>query len=88
MEKPPETQIELECGQNSQQLSEEEPPKVSPKTWLVVGILSMGYGLSFIPVPAMSAVGPQIAAEFGDASKNLWFVSSWIVSITISFAIM
>ncbi|KAH8655079.1 fungal trichothecene efflux pump [Tricladium varicosporioides] len=48
----------------------------------------MGYGLSFIPVPVMAAIGPQLATEMGDVSKNLWFVSSWIVSITICFAIV
>ena len=39
-------------------IEEELEPVVTPKTWLVVGILSMGYGLSFWPIPVMaSSVG-------------------------------
>lgn len=48
----------------------------------------MGYGLSFIPVPVMAAVGAQISADLGDASKYVWFISAWIISITICFMIV
>ncbi|RDW77006.1 hypothetical protein BP6252_05059 [Coleophoma cylindrospora] len=67
--------------------SQEEEPVVTPKTWFVVSILSMGYGLSFVPIPCMAAIGPQISADLGDASKYVWFISAWIISITIMFVV-
>lgn len=37
-------------------------------------ILSCGYGLSFWPVPVMSAIGTMVSAELGQASDYVWFV--------------
>ena len=39
------------------------------------------------PVPVFASVGPEIAANFGDATASNWFVSSWIVAITVAFVI-
>ncbi|KAF4634270.1 hypothetical protein G7Y89_g3853 [Cudoniella acicularis] len=79
-----ESTVELEYGNrgNSPTLSEEEgEPRVTPKTWLVVAILSMGYGLSFIPVPVMAAIGLQLATDMGgcegantDLLGRRWFL--------------
>ncbi|KAF1985674.1 MFS general substrate transporter [Aulographum hederae CBS 113979] len=33
----------------------------------------------------MAAIGTQVATDFGDASKGVWYVAAWIVSITIAF---
>ncbi|KAF2404824.1 MFS general substrate transporter [Trichodelitschia bisporula] len=74
----------------SKQSTDEEvelEPVVTAKTWVVVFILSMGYGFSFVPVPVMAAVGPNIAADFGEPTSYVWYVSAWIVSITICFMI-
>ncbi|RMY53202.1 hypothetical protein D0865_05375 [Hortaea werneckii] len=60
-------------------------PTVTAKTWIVCVILSLGYGLSFWAVPVMSAIGASIAADLGSPSANSWFVSSWTISITVSF---
>jgi hypothetical protein len=35
----------------------------------------------------MAAVGPNIAADLGDPSGYVWYISSWIVSITIGWMI-
>jgi MFS family permease len=37
------------------------------------------------PVPAMAAVGADIATDFGDGTASNWFVASWVISITIAF---
>ncbi|KAI7159816.1 hypothetical protein KC324_g13526, partial [Hortaea werneckii] len=60
-------------------------PTVTAKTWIVCVILSLGYGLSFWAVPVMSAIGASIAADLGSPSASTWFVSSWTISITVSF---
>ena len=36
----------------------------------------------------MAAIGPQVAAELGDPAKYVWFVSAWIITITICFMIV
>ncbi|KAF2673902.1 MFS general substrate transporter [Microthyrium microscopicum] len=64
------------------------PQKVSLKTWFVVLILSLGYGLSFVPIPVMAAVGPDISTDLGDPTGYVWYVASWITAITISFTIV
>ncbi|RFU26282.1 hypothetical protein B7463_g10045, partial [Scytalidium lignicola] len=65
----------------------EEEPIVSTKTWVVVLILSLGYGTSFWPIPVMAAVGSNIAAEFGNAGDAAWFIPAWTLSITVCFMI-
>ncbi|OJJ08499.1 hypothetical protein ASPVEDRAFT_57577 [Aspergillus versicolor CBS 583.65] len=42
------------------------PPVVTLKTWIVSCILSCGYGLSFWPVPVVSAIGTMISTDMGD----------------------
>jgi hypothetical protein len=74
----PEKSFQQLSIEEQQQLAvEEEEPRVTLKTSVVVSvsqsqcpvarsstkafqILSLGYGISFIPVPAMAAVGPLI----------------------------
>jgi hypothetical protein len=51
-------------------------------------ILSWGYGLSFIPVPVMAAVGGNISADLGDPTGYVWYISAWIISITVCFTIV
>lgn len=63
-------------------------PVVTFKTWIVISIQSLGYGLSFVPVPVMAAVGANIATDVGDPTSNLWYISAWIVSITIGWMIV
>ncbi|KAJ6021890.1 hypothetical protein N7540_007394 [Penicillium herquei] len=62
-----------------------EPAVVTLKTWVVALILSCGYGLSFWPVPVVSAIGSSLSAEMGDANGYIWFVPAWTISITCSF---
>ncbi|KAJ5523217.1 peroxiredoxin prx5 [Penicillium frequentans] len=64
---------------------EVEPPVVAFKTWIVALILSCGYGLSFWPIPVVSAIGSSVSADLGDANGYVWFVPAWTISITCSF---
>ncbi|KIW78193.1 hypothetical protein Z517_08026 [Fonsecaea pedrosoi CBS 271.37] len=64
---------------------EEEEPVVTFKTWIVVGILSCGYGLSFWPIPVMANIGGLIAGELDAPSEYIWFIPSWTISITVCF---
>ncbi|KAB5560332.1 fungal trichothecene efflux pump [Coniochaeta sp. 2T2.1] len=64
----------------------DEEPVVTFKTWIVV-ILSLGYGLSFWPIPVMANIGGAVAAEFGQPNKYIWFIPAWTLSITICFMI-
>ncbi|CAG7921994.1 unnamed protein product [Penicillium olsonii] len=49
-------------------------PVVTLKTWIVSSILSCGYGLSFWPVPVVSAIGTNISTDMGDPTGYIWFV--------------
>jgi hypothetical protein len=40
-------------------------------------ILSLGYGLSFWPIPVMANIGGSVAAEFGAPEKYIWFIPVW-----------
>ncbi|KIW35176.1 uncharacterized protein PV07_01890 [Cladophialophora immunda] len=66
---------------------EEVEPVVTPRTWAVVFIMAMGYGLCFWPVPVFAAIGSQVAAAKGDPDKASWFVPAWTLSITVCFMI-
>ncbi|KAJ5470745.1 hypothetical protein N7530_008102 [Penicillium desertorum] len=62
-------------------------PVVTLKTWIVSMILSCGYGLSFWPIPVVSAIGTMISADMGDPTGYIWFVPAWTISITCAFLI-
>ncbi|KAL5337483.1 fungal trichothecene efflux pump [Aspergillus crustosus] len=64
-----------------------EPPVVTFKTWIVACILSCGYGLSFWPVPVVSAIGTLVSADMGTPNGYIWFVPAWTISITCAFLI-
>lgn len=73
---------------SSEQLSQEEAevaPVVTPKTWVVVFILSMGYGLSFWPIPVFAAIQTELATSLGDPNGYIWFIPSWSLAITVCF---
>ncbi|KAJ5698367.1 hypothetical protein N7462_000372 [Penicillium macrosclerotiorum] len=72
---------------NDNGLPESEPPVVTLKTWIVACILSCGYGLSFWPVPVVSAIGSELSADMGEANGYIWFVPAWTISITCAFLI-
>ncbi|KAI5361422.1 Putative major facilitator transporter Str1/Tri12, major facilitator superfamily [Septoria linicola] len=61
---------------------ESPAPVVTVKTWIVCVV---GYGLSFWPVPVLSAIGAEVATDLGDPTANAWYVSAWTIAITISF---
>ncbi|CAG8047990.1 unnamed protein product [Penicillium nalgiovense] len=55
-------------------VDETTEPVVTLKTWIVSSILSCGYGLSFWPIPVVSAIGTMISADMGDPTGYIWFV--------------
>ncbi|KAI9878049.1 MAG: peroxiredoxin prx5 [Pleopsidium flavum] len=78
------TKNELEFGSN-ESVDEELEPVVTPKTWIVVFILSMGYGLSFWPIPIMATIYSDVATSFGTPNKYIWFIPAWTIAITVCF---
>ena len=50
-------------------------------------ILSMGYGLSFWPIPVMAAIESGVATELGNAARASWFIPAWTLSITVCFMV-
>ncbi|KAJ5199457.1 Major facilitator superfamily domain general substrate transporter [Penicillium cf. griseofulvum] len=73
---------------SSPSTDESNEPVVTLKTWIVSSILSCGYGLSFWPVPVVSAIGSMISADMGDPTGYIWFVPAWTISITCAFLIL
>lgn len=67
--------------------TEDDPGVVTTKTWVVVCILSIGYGLSFWPIPLFAAIQGQVAAEFGTPTEYIWWIPAWSLAITVSFLI-
>lgn len=64
---------------------EEAEPVVTAKTWVVVFILSLGYGLSFWPIPVLAAIQTEIATSLGKSSDSIWYIPSWSLAITVCF---
>lgn len=60
---------------------------ISSCTDVVTQILSMGYGLSFWPIPVMAAIGTQVATSFNTPEKGIWFIPAWTLAITVCFMI-
>ncbi|KAF2671972.1 MFS general substrate transporter [Microthyrium microscopicum] len=58
---------------------------VTMKTWIVVTVLSLSYGLSFWSVPAIGAIGTQIATELGNPSDAAWWTTTYTMTTAISF---
>lgn len=58
-----------------------------PNNFFFLQILSLGYGLSFWPIPVMANIGGAVATEFGSPNKSIWFIPAWTLSITICFMI-
>ena len=67
---------------------EENSPRVTPKTWVVVFFLSMGFGLSFWPVPVMGNIGSSLSSELQNPSASAWFVPSWTIAVTTTYMIV
>lgn len=78
-------QQHVEVSSGSFHSQEAPEPVVTPKTWLVVFILSMGYGLSFWPIPVLAAAQSEIATALGNTQDFIWFIPSWSLAITVCF---
>ncbi|KAI0154152.1 MFS general substrate transporter [Xylariaceae sp. FL1272] len=65
----------------------DEDYNVTFKTWIVVAILSWGYGVSFWIVPALNPAGAYIATSLGDPSAASFYTAVYLLSITIAFMI-
>jgi len=54
----------------------DEDGVVTLKTWAVVVVLAMSYGISFWPVPFFSTIQSGMAAGFGaEAAEGAWLTS-------------
>jgi MFS family permease len=60
---------------------------VTWKTWCVVWILALSYGISFWIVPSASAAQAVIAQQLGDASKAAFYISVYTMTVTIAFMV-
>lgn len=58
---------------------------VTLKTWIVVGILALSYGISFWIVPALSAAQAVVATQLGTPSDAAWFVPIYTMTVTLAF---
>ncbi|KJR83763.1 uncharacterized protein SPSK_00105 [Sporothrix schenckii 1099-18] len=65
----------------------DEDYDVTFKTWIVVFILSASYGISFWIVPAINSCAPTVATLLGDPTAYAWYVSIYLITITIAFMI-
>ncbi|KAF2011386.1 MFS general substrate transporter [Aaosphaeria arxii CBS 175.79] len=65
----------------------DEEYNVTVKTWCVVLILAMSYGISFWIVPAISACQAVTATQLGDPSAAAFYVSLYTVTVTIAFMV-
>ncbi|KAF1943765.1 MFS general substrate transporter [Clathrospora elynae] len=65
----------------------DEEYNVTLKTWCVVSILALSYGISFWIVPSLSACSAVVATQLGDPTKAAWFVSLYTIAVTIGFMV-
>lgn len=60
---------------------------VTWKTWCVVWILAMSYGISFWIVPSAAAAEAVIATQLGDATKAAFYISVYTMTVTVAFMV-
>ncbi|KEF54129.1 uncharacterized protein A1O9_09924 [Exophiala aquamarina CBS 119918] len=61
---------------------------VTLKTWVVVVVLAMSYGISFWPVSFFSIIQSQMAVELGErAAEGAWVTAAYSLSGTIAFMV-
>lgn len=60
---------------------------VTFKTWIVVWILALSYGISFWIVPALSAAQAVVSAQLGDPTASAWYIPIYTMTVTIAFMI-
>ncbi|KAF2466187.1 MFS general substrate transporter [Lindgomyces ingoldianus] len=60
---------------------------VTLKTWCVVIILALSYGISFWIVPALSAVQSVTATQLGDPSAAAFYIALYTMTVTIAFMV-
>ncbi|KAK3045862.1 hypothetical protein LTR09_012616 [Extremus antarcticus] len=58
---------------------------VTPKTWIVILMLSLQFGAAFWPIPAVTAAGSAIATDLGDLTAAPWYVTSFVLVVCIAF---
>ncbi|KAI1864224.1 hypothetical protein JX265_008595 [Neoarthrinium moseri] len=65
----------------------DEQYDVTFKTWIVVCILSLSYGISFWIIPALSACQTQVATRLGNVTDQAFFLPIYTLTITIAFMV-
>ncbi|KAH4064038.1 hypothetical protein HBI52_036910 [Parastagonospora nodorum] len=65
----------------------DEEYNVTLKTWCVVVILALSYGISFWIVPSLSSCAAVVATQLGDPTKAAWYISLYTITVTIAFMV-
>lgn len=86
---PEKSSVEKQITNTSTPVSpiSDEEYNVTLKTWTVVAILSLSYGISFWIVPSLASIGAAVGTQLGDASKSAWYISTYTMTVTIAFMI-
>ncbi|KAJ2906622.1 putative trichothecene efflux pump protein [Zalerion maritima] len=78
---------EKQAAANSYLPKDESEYEVTFKTWIVVSILALSYGISFWIVPSLSACMTVVATQLGDASASAFYISIYTMTVTIAFMV-
>lgn len=78
-------QIETVAATPPQTFVTPDTTTITPKTWLVIFILSSTFGLSFWPVPTTSAMMARLATQFGAPTASAWFIPAYTTANAIGF---
>ncbi|KAH6882515.1 fungal trichothecene efflux pump [Alternaria rosae] len=78
-------QIETVAATPPQTFVTPDATTITPKTWLVIFILSSTFGLSFWPVPTTSAMMSRLAIQFGAPTSSAWYIPAYTTANAIGF---
>ncbi|KAF7553821.1 hypothetical protein G7046_g6987 [Stylonectria norvegica] len=65
----------------------EDEYNVTFKTWIVVSILALSYGISFWIVPSLSSCQGVVSTQLGDPTKAAWYISIYTMTVTMAFMV-
>ncbi|KAF2646137.1 MFS general substrate transporter [Massarina eburnea CBS 473.64] len=82
---PKEQDVETPTNTYTPQTDEEYT--VTLKTWCIVIILALSYGISFWIVPALSACQTVTATQLGDPSAAAFYIALYTMTVTIAFMV-
>lgn len=66
---------------------DDEEYNVTLKTWYVVMILALSYGISFWIVPSLSSIQTTVATQLGYPTAAAFYISIYTMTVTIAFIV-